>query len=661
MPPPPPSASYLWKFDDLSSSDDDDNDEDSSSVDEQQQQLLKFSRHSEVVERRVEDDFVDVPPEGATQATELRIFALKEDTMTLSPKIASVPPKETADLVAPPTALGTEPVSSSNFVATLTSPTESLSIRSSSSPLPPQFLNTTRVAAVTPANDESDNNYDLENNDRTIIKPSCEDAFDKMTDTTIATSTGDVEESMSGDSDEDPMEEESDCQNTTTTTNNKTSTKGTRKRKKGKKKKKKTKNAADVTSTAATVAPPMTVTTNRKGVSFSSVHVLSFERCLGSSVVPGDGGWPLGMGQETGVCSEAEQICTVSDYERSKQERLLHRLHQTQHVQQHVQQQSPPSSPSKEAAGDERRLEEKSFMLMPHLETRQWDYKHKCKNPLFGALMEDERMHLLLAASAASEPPPAPHDTSRDSPTRSNKHHVRRNTRSHSIDSTNSNSNGCHPVAPCRSRSRSGSVSAITTEHYNDVYTQVEVHHCRNELEQIRNSRTMEGSTGCTCRKLQVYLLPPNAGKKAHHRRLKPQKVKEELRKRHLLPPNADNNSEHINSHHSREELELLLHDAVEQEPCCRADSCPCARNGIECQADACTCWYSSHQTKRHQQQQQQHGSETTMIITPAEIKTRCGNPVAGMYVVDLEKVDAFRSNYLSALQICPEIVGVRA
>jgi hypothetical protein len=177
-------------------------------------------------------------------------------------------------------------------------------------------------------------------------------------------------------------------------------------------------------------------------------------------------------------------------------------------------------------------------------------------------------------------------------------------------------------------RSRSGSFA----EQYNETYTQVEVHHVRNELETLRNSRSKEGNTGCTCRKLDVYLLPPGGGgKKAHSRRMNERKVKEELRKRHLLPQEPK----------TREELEILLHDTVEKEPCCLED-CACVRHGIECQADACKCWFTSHQAEKGKKH-----DDTPSIET---INSRCGNRF-GMYTVDVVKIDDFRSSY-----ICVEI-----
>jgi hypothetical protein len=203
--------------------------------------------------------------------------------------------------------------------------------------------------------------------------------------------------------------------------------------------------------------------------------------------------------------------------------------------------------------------------------------------------------------------------------------------RSGSIDKktqTRSRSGSFDKKAPQVTRSRSASFA----EQYNDTYTQVEVHHVRNKLESLRNSRSKEGNTGCTCRKLNAYLLPPGGGgKEAHSRRMNERKVKEELRKRYLLPQEVK----------TREELEILLHDTVEKEPCC-LDDCACVRDGIECQADTCKCWYTTHQSEK--------GKKHDDIPSIEKINSRCGNRF-GIYTVDNVKIDDFRSSY-----ICVEI-----
>jgi hypothetical protein len=163
------------------------------------------------------------------------------------------------------------------------------------------------------------------------------------------------------------------------------------------------------------------------------------------------------------------------------------------------------------------------------------------------------------------------------------------------------------------------------SEHvYTETYPSSEVLHVRNALEQIRVHRTLEGSTGCTCRKLDVYLAPADGGgKKAQHRRMSERKVKEELRKRGKLPAEQ----------HTRTELEQLLHDLVEQEPCCWGEDCFCRRNGIGCQAESCSCWLDSHQRK---------GQAVVKDIYPSveTVRERCGN---NMYAVDLDAIHEFR------------------
>jgi hypothetical protein len=337
-------------------------------------------------------------------------------------------------------------------------------------------------------------------------------------------------------------------------------------------------------------------------VHFKSVSVFEFGRCLGTDVVPSDGGWPLGMAMSTITDSisdnkNVERVTeeSVDDYEAERQARLHARL-------KVLELDGVESDPAE------------------WLETRQWDYKYKSKNPLFRMMTEKERMALLLADSEGDVGSLAPLQDMMYTRVRSGsmdkKTHMR--TRSGSIDKK----------TPQVSRTRSASFA----EQYNDTYTQVEVHHVRNELETLRNSRSKEGNTGCTCRKLDVYLLPPGGGgKKAHSRRMNERKVKEELRKRHLLPQELK----------TREELEILLHDTVEKEPCC-LDDCACVRDGIECQADTCKCWFTSHQSEK--------GKKHDDIPSIEKINSRCGNRF-GMYTVDMVKIDDFRSSY-----ICIEI-----
>jgi hypothetical protein len=309
--------------------------------------------------------------------------------------------------------------------------------------------------------------------------------------------------------------------------------------------------------------------TQAKSVRFGKVHVREFLRMLGPSVVPGDGGWPLGISFD--LVNEGEAEVSVDSFESRKQERLRNRWRS----------QYPDSEPP----------------LL--LESRQWDYKQSSKNPIFRLIYEKERMSLLLEDTGTT----CKADRSQSS-------------LSHDFEQKSSKNT---------LRTRSGSFS----EQYNDIYTQVKVHHIRNELEQLRNSRSGEGSTGCTCRKLHVYLPPPNAGRKAAHRRTKPAKVKEELRKRHALPEGTV----------SREELERRLHDLVEEEPCCTSD-CPCVRAGIVCQIDSCSCWMISHQMDK--------GKQFVRNPTTEQIQQRCGNRY-GMTTIDCTEINQYRKKFVCA------------
>jgi len=298
-----------------------------------------------------------------------------------------------------------------------------------------------------------------------------------------------------------------------------------------------------------------------KQVMFDKVLVREFSRCLSMDSVPTEGGWPLGLSQD--ITAEHESADSVDSFESDKQEKLKARWKEI-----HPDSLEPPTP----------------------LETRQWDYKpDEERNPLFWKLSEQERMQILIA------------------------------------DSEGKSVKMVKPVRPVRKTHSTRSRSASVSEKRNETYPQDHVDHVSNELEQIRNQRSMEGSTGCSCRKLNVYIPPPNAGKKAARQRMNLSKVKEELQSRNLLPT----------EHRTREELERLLHDAVEQEPCC-TDDCVCVGNGIGCQADTCSCWSATHQSDKGKK----HSEDPTVI------QKRCGN-IHGMYVYDINEIDSFRKELL--------------
>jgi hypothetical protein len=296
------------------------------------------------------------------------------------------------------------------------------------------------------------------------------------------------------------------------------------------------------------------------------------ERTVGGDGVPVDGGWPLTLSET--VLEEVEAI-PIDEFE-SERLRLLQERWKSK-----VKSEEEDDSPT---------------TLV--LETRQWDYKkprdnygNSIRNPLFGPLTEEERHELII------------HKTL------------------HTTASKGS--------SPTKRRTQS-----MSTDLASGPYDPVLIRHIRNELEDLRVSRSSEGNAGCTCRKLHVHFPPKKGGggKKSQHKRMNSNKVKEELRKRHLLPEKTV----------TREELEQILYDAVQKEPCCGPD-CSCVRNGLSCQADACSCWYHSHNA----------GNEAASSIE--NIKTLCGN-INGMYVVDFRAISSFRKDMICQV-IQPAVV----
>ena len=327
-------------------------------------------------------------------------------------------------------------------------------------------------------------------------------------------------------------------------------------------------------------------------VSFGTVSIHSFSRTLGTSVIPLEGGWPLGIGQP--IAGPAE-IIPLETHQTEKQLLLMERWNKQQQQQQPIAQSTITSS----------------LTLTLTLETRPYDYKTSRdahgisqRNPLFGPLNEDQRMALLTTGTTKV-------------PTKSSDHHSEHTgTRPRS-----------HSDLSRRPRSKSfGSGSSNT----NGPYSSTELLQVRQELEDVRVSRTTE--LGCSCRKLTVYIPPKDnsIGKKAAHRRMNERKVKDELRKRGIVPVTTMN----------RDALEQLLHDTISLESsCCTTlNDCPCVRNGMNCQADTCRCWHSTTLTN--------HKKHPDDMSSVEQIKERCGNKF-GIYVVDVDAISEFRMEML--------------
>ena len=375
-----------------------------------------------------------------------------------------------------------------------------------------------------------------------------------------------------------------------------------------------------------------------KHVSFSDVSIRAFPRAFSGDTVPAHGGWPLGMKLEG--YDDFDKV-PVEEYETMKQNHLHERWMAILSAADNKAALSPKSSPknsspSKVKREKDRIIDDQIIRLVNGsadinssgrkdgncsapanivYESRQWDYR-RVKNPLFRSVSEDER-HLIFLEASGTDP-----KIFKDvqSPKNSNK-----------SGRTRSNSMGNHCQGVRNTRSRSKSFSDHDLENgvkgkFNEEYNQAMVHHVRNELEQIRFERNKSGATGCNCRKLVVYLPPKDGsgGKKSQHRRLKPSKVVQELKKRDLYDSSV--------ASMSRDKMEKMLYKAVEKEPCCRDDACFCIRNGINCQADACSCWHDSHVHVKH----------SDGVLANDDIRKRCGNPL-GIYVVDTEAIDTYR------------------
>lgn len=379
---------------------------------------------------------------------------------------------------------------------------------------------------------------------------------------------------------------------------------------------------------------------NSKLVYFSDVTVRAFPRAFSADTVPAHGGWPLGM--ELEGYEDIDKV-PIEEYESSKQNRLCERyMAMLSSRDNKTPPGSPPkgSSPSKKNKEKEEVLDKEIIRLIDvdatvndcgvndgHdatptntiYESRQWDYR-RLKNPLFGSVSQDQRHAIFLEASG----------TDLSTIIESQNHNNKKST-----GRTRSNSMGNHSHSGSSPRSRSNSLGNHDLGNsmkgkFNEEYTQAMVHHVRNELEQIRFERNKSGAKGCSCRKLVVYLPPKDGsgGKKAQHRRLKPSKVVQELKKRHLYDPSV--------ASMSREHMEMTLHKAVENEPCCGDNNCFCVRNGIVCQADACSCWHDSHVHAKHSSGSSSH------VLTNDDIRKRCGNP-EGTYLVDSDVIDRYR------------------
>jgi len=317
-------------------------------------------------------------------------------------------------------------------------------------------------------------------------------------------------------------------------------------------------------------------TSPNKCVKFDKVYVREFDRVISYSVVPGDGSWPLGLG--TGLKDELAGDIDV--FEERRQEELRERYEKHHH-----------------AAVDGGNSGTLSDTTNIYLETRQYDFRRRCKNPLFLMKTEGERMDLLLDALD----PDHHHEKHRSSDTSKNHH----------------NKDHHHQQRPKRNRPRGLSkadLEEMKDGHVSGVAIQKKLEHecivLRNELETIKQHRL---DVGCTCKK------------RKHFNKLSEKRIRDELKKRNL---------DHING--TKEERLARFKAAVEAEPCCDRD-CPCVKVGLNCQADLCSCWYAD--------------KKVVDDDCKANYSQRCGNSY-GIYLYDRSKIDRYRMPFL----LCKEV-----
>jgi hypothetical protein len=419
-----------------------------------------------------------------------------------------------------------------------------------------------------------------------------------------------------------------------------------------------------------------------RSISFGSVAVREHRRTMsGADGVPADGGWPLGLSDE--VVADLGSY-PVEEFERRRQAELRARYVEVMERRRasYERRRREAAEGGGGASGNGGRM--RAGSVASHdgapfepirapggvLETRQYDYKSRKrpslstpaadldlgdllavledgKNPLFGASNEDERKFLLIrdgepangsggGGRSGSGGSPNKHGLSQDL-----QQQQQQQQRPRSKSNADQWSRKCPPSPTSGDRASRSRRKRSQSDADLGVYTSTDVIHIRNELERIRAGRSGNTAIGCGCRKLRV-LLPGQAGqKKRKQHRMTERRVQEELRKRGLLNG--------VSAKLNREGLEQLLHDAVERGPCCWGNDCPCARNGIGCQADTCSCWHPGHDDVDGKQKKATESlSDHQAELGVRGIEELCGNP-CGMYVVDFAKIDSIRRRFISA------------
>jgi hypothetical protein len=124
--------------------------------------------------------------------------------------------------------------------------------------------------------------------------------------------------------------------------------------------------------------------------------------------------------------------------------------------------------------------------------------------------------------------------------------------------------------------------------HYHNAELEHDCTLIRNELEGLRLSRS---EVGCSCHRETKFLdhFDPSNTNLNLNKIMSDRKLREEMRKRHLLTTEEKSCSKKLAADDKRDMM-ARLKVAMEQEPCCRPGECECANAGIACHADVCGC-----------------------------------------------------------------------
>ena len=158
---------------------------------------------------------------------------------------------------------------------------------------------------------------------------------------------------------------------------------------------------AAVVSGAIANVSNVSASSSRRRVTWGMVDEILFDRDISRSVVPNSGGYPLGLGEETGRGQRSvDDQCSLLQSELLTRARLLNARNSAGHPGSH--------SPNRRGSHGSTM----AVVVLPSvyangefrpLESRQYDYKGGVKNPLFMCTTEEDRILILGPNTAKYE------------------------------------------------------------------------------------------------------------------------------------------------------------------------------------------------------------------------------------------------------------------